>query len=64
MHGALEAARLREEQLRVEAEQASKERDELRWRWNEDAGLWRRREAEVSLWNPTFFSARSRTQTS
>ncbi|KAH0828636.1 hypothetical protein J3R83DRAFT_2980 [Lanmaoa asiatica] len=47
MHGALEGARLREEQLRVEAEQASKERDELRWRWNEDAGLWRRREAEL-----------------
>ncbi|KAG8221555.1 hypothetical protein J3R82DRAFT_1797 [Butyriboletus roseoflavus] len=47
MHGALEAARLREEQLRIGAEQVTKERDELRWRWNEDAGLWRRREAEL-----------------
>ena len=47
MRTALEAARLQEAQLRVEAEQASKERDELCWRWNEDAGVWRRREAEV-----------------
>ena len=52
MRTALEAAHIREEQLRTAAEQASKERDELRWRWNEDAGVWRRREAEVSLWNP------------
>jgi hypothetical protein len=51
MRSALEAAHLREEQLRVDAERASKERDELCWRWNEDAGVWRRREAEVSLWN-------------
>jgi len=51
MRSALEAAHLREEQLRVEAEKASKERDELRWGWNEEAGVWRRREAEVSLWN-------------
>lgn len=48
MRNALEAAHLREEQLRLEAEQASKERDELRWGWNEDANVWRRREAEVS----------------
>lgn len=47
MRNALEAARLREEQLRAEAEQASKERDEIRWGWNEDASAWRRREAEV-----------------
>lgn len=52
MRSALEAARLREAQLRVEAEQASRERDELRWGWNEDAGAWRRREAEV---NPAFY---------
>ena len=54
MRGALEAARMREEQLRVNAEQASKERDELCWRWNEDAGVWRRREAEVRLLVFTF----------
>ncbi|KAF8549198.1 hypothetical protein OG21DRAFT_1606556 [Imleria badia] len=47
MRSALEAARLREQQLRAEAEQASKQRDELRWGWNEDAGVWRRREAEL-----------------
>lgn len=58
MRNALEAAHSREEQLRVDAERASKERDELCWRWNEDAGVWRRREAEVSLWHP---SALSRT---
>ncbi|KAG6373025.1 hypothetical protein JVT61DRAFT_7080 [Boletus reticuloceps] len=47
MRSALEASRVREEQLRIEAEQASKERDELRWGWNEDASIWRRREAEL-----------------
>ncbi|KAG9311385.1 hypothetical protein JVU11DRAFT_8494 [Chiua virens] len=47
LRSALEAAQSREEQLRLEAEQASKERDEFCWRWNEDAGVWRRREAEL-----------------
>ncbi|KAF9223197.1 hypothetical protein BS17DRAFT_880821 [Gyrodon lividus] len=47
MRGALEAARRREEKLRVEVGRASKEYEELRWRWNEDAGSWRRREAEL-----------------
>lgn len=61
MRDALEAARLREEKLRVEAEQANKERDELCWRWNEDAGVWRRREAEVRL--GAFIAVYSPTQT-
>ncbi|KAF9234199.1 hypothetical protein BU15DRAFT_79271 [Melanogaster broomeanus] len=47
MRGALEAARLREEKSNAEAERARKECEELRWRWNEDAGSWRRREAEL-----------------
>ncbi|KAH7890406.1 hypothetical protein F5I97DRAFT_25983 [Phlebopus sp. FC_14] len=47
MRGAMEAARLREEKSRAEAERVSKEYEELRWRWNEDAGAWRRREAEL-----------------
>ncbi|KIJ12740.1 hypothetical protein PAXINDRAFT_101100 [Paxillus involutus ATCC 200175] len=47
MRGALEAARRREEKLRAEAGRSSKECEELRWRWNEDTGSWRRREAEL-----------------
>ncbi|KIJ60782.1 hypothetical protein HYDPIDRAFT_31996 [Hydnomerulius pinastri MD-312] len=47
MRGALEAARLREEKSRAEAERASNECEEIRWRWNEDAGAWRRRETEL-----------------
>ncbi|KIK96615.1 hypothetical protein PAXRUDRAFT_825760 [Paxillus rubicundulus Ve08.2h10] len=47
MRGALEAARRREEKLRAEAGRTSKECEELRWRWNEDTGSWRRREAEL-----------------
>ncbi|KAG1733887.1 uncharacterized protein EDB91DRAFT_1348688 [Suillus paluster] len=47
MRGALEAARLREEKARAEAEHLGKENEELKWRWNEDAMAWRRREAEL-----------------
>lgn len=47
MRGALEAARLREEKARGEAERVGKENEELKWRWNEDMMAWRRREAEL-----------------
>lgn len=46
--GALEAARLREEKYKHDIERYAKECDILRWRWNEDAAMWKRREAEVS----------------
>ena len=49
MRGALEAARLREEKARTEAECMAKENEELKWRWNEDVMAWRRRESEVSI---------------
>jgi len=49
MRGALEAARLREEKARAEAECMAKENEELKWRWNEDVMAWRRRESEVSI---------------
>ena len=48
MRGALEAARLREEKARAEAECLGKENEELKWRWSEDTMAWRRREGEVS----------------
>ncbi|KAG1768887.1 hypothetical protein EV702DRAFT_1143282 [Suillus placidus] len=47
MRGALEAARLREEKARTEAERVGKENEELKWRWNEDTLTWRRREGEL-----------------
>ncbi|KAG1856556.1 hypothetical protein C8R48DRAFT_718569 [Suillus tomentosus] len=47
MRGALEAARLREEKARTEAERVGKENEELKWRWNEDTMAWRRREGEL-----------------
>ncbi|KAG2148208.1 uncharacterized protein EDB93DRAFT_1337216 [Suillus bovinus] len=47
MRGALEAARLREEKARMEAERVGKENEELKWRLNEDTMAWRRREAEL-----------------
>ncbi|KIK42879.1 hypothetical protein CY34DRAFT_804453 [Suillus luteus UH-Slu-Lm8-n1] len=47
MRGALEAARLREEKTRAEAERLGKENEELKWRWNEDTMAWRRREGEL-----------------
>ncbi|KAG2127979.1 hypothetical protein DEU56DRAFT_819726 [Suillus clintonianus] len=47
MRGALEAARLREEKARAEAERVVKENEELKWRWNEDTMAWRRREGEL-----------------
>ncbi|KAG2336144.1 hypothetical protein BDR05DRAFT_971230 [Suillus weaverae] len=47
MRGALEAARLREEKARTEAERVGKENEELKWRWNEDTMTWRRREGEL-----------------
>ncbi|OAX43412.1 hypothetical protein K503DRAFT_765861 [Rhizopogon vinicolor AM-OR11-026] len=47
MRGALEAARLREEKARGEAECMGKENEELKWRWNEDVIAWRRRESEL-----------------
>ncbi|KAI0067121.1 hypothetical protein BV25DRAFT_1835429 [Artomyces pyxidatus] len=47
LKGALEASKMREEKNRGEAERLAKECDMLRWRLNEDSGLWRRREAEL-----------------
>ncbi|THH16302.1 hypothetical protein EW146_g4307 [Bondarzewia mesenterica] len=47
LKGALEAAKMREEKNRLEAERLAKEYEMLRWRWGEDTGQWRRREAEV-----------------
>ncbi|KAG1765541.1 hypothetical protein EDD22DRAFT_880405 [Suillus occidentalis] len=47
MRGALEAARLREEKTRAEADRVGKENEELKWRWNEDTMAWRRREGEL-----------------
>ncbi|KAG2038057.1 hypothetical protein BDR03DRAFT_955649 [Suillus americanus] len=47
MRGALEAARLREEKARADAERVGKENEELKWRWNEDTMAWRRREGEL-----------------
>ncbi|KAG1852848.1 hypothetical protein DFJ58DRAFT_841746 [Suillus subalutaceus] len=47
MRGALEAARLREEKTRADAERVEKENEELKWRWNEDTMAWRRREGEL-----------------
>ncbi|KII85329.1 hypothetical protein PLICRDRAFT_311819 [Plicaturopsis crispa FD-325 SS-3] len=46
MRGALEAARMREEKSRLEAEKWAKECEMVRWRWGEDVGVWRRKEAE------------------
>jgi len=47
LRGALEAARLREEKSRVEAERRAKDYDALSWRWTEERTRWHRREAEV-----------------
>ena len=47
LRGALEAARLREEKSRVEAERRAKDYDALSWRWTEEKTRWHRREAEV-----------------
>lgn len=47
LRGALEAARLREEKSRVEAERRAKDYDALNWRWTEERTRWHRREAEV-----------------
>ena len=49
LRSALEAARMREEKARQEAEHYAKEYEMLRWRWSEDASSWRRKEAEVGL---------------
>ena len=49
LRGALEAARLREEKSRVEAERRAKDYDALSWRWAEERTRWHRREAEVRL---------------
>jgi hypothetical protein len=48
LRGALEAARLREEKCRQDAEKYAKECEMLKWKWGEDVIAWRRREAEVS----------------
>ena len=47
LRGALEAARLREEKSRVEAERRAKDYDTLSWRWTEERTRWHRREVEV-----------------
>ncbi|KAI0309466.1 hypothetical protein OF83DRAFT_62330 [Amylostereum chailletii] len=47
LKGALEASRMREEKQRAEADRLAKEYDAVRWRWHEDLGGWRRREAEL-----------------
>ncbi|KAI0051567.1 hypothetical protein FA95DRAFT_240215 [Auriscalpium vulgare] len=47
LKGALEAAKMREEKNRLEAERLGKECDVMRWRWTEESGHWRRREAEL-----------------
>jgi hypothetical protein len=47
LRGALEAARLREEKSRVEAERRAKDYDALSWRWTEERTRWHRREVEV-----------------
>ena len=49
LRGALEAARMREEKAKGEVERLNRECQELRWRWGEDVGIWRRREGEVGL---------------
>lgn len=49
LRGALEAARLREEKSRAEAECRAKDYDALSWRWTEERTRWHRREAEVQL---------------
>lgn len=38
---------MREEKARGEAEKLGRECHDLRWRWGEDVGIWRRREGEV-----------------
>ncbi|TFY52725.1 hypothetical protein EVG20_g10429, partial [Dentipellis fragilis] len=47
LKGALEAAKMREEKNRLEAERLAKEVDVMRWRMNKDVGSWRRREMEM-----------------
>jgi len=59
LRGALEAARMREEKARGEVERLNRECQELRWRWGEDVGIWRRREGEVSVLLFAFFSTAS-----
>ena len=49
LRGALEAARMREENTKIEVERLGRECQELRMRWGEDVGLWRIREGEVSF---------------
>lgn len=48
LRGALEAARLREEKARQDADRLGRECADLKWRWGEEAGRWRAREGEVS----------------
>jgi len=55
LRGALEAARLREEKSRVEAERRAKDYDVLSWRWTEERTRWHRREAEVRSVEALFF---------
>lgn len=47
LRGALEAARLREEKYRQDAENYVKEIEMLKWKWSEDTMAWRQKEAEV-----------------
>ena len=55
LRGALEAARMREENAKIEVEKLGRECQELRMRWGEDVSLWKMREGEVSLAiSPTF----------
>ncbi|TFY80862.1 hypothetical protein EWM64_g3150 [Hericium alpestre] len=48
LKGALEAAKMREEKNRLEAERLAKEVEMAKWRWSKDAGNWRRREMEMN----------------
>ncbi|KDQ10641.1 hypothetical protein BOTBODRAFT_177922 [Botryobasidium botryosum FD-172 SS1] len=47
LKGALEAARLREDKSRAEAEAARRECETLKWRWSEETRIWRSRDAEL-----------------
>ncbi|KAI0266444.1 hypothetical protein BC834DRAFT_129094 [Gloeopeniophorella convolvens] len=47
LKGALEAARLREEKNRAEAERLAKECDALRWHWAQDVTRWQHHEAKL-----------------
>lgn len=49
LRGALEAARLREEKAKQDADRLGRECADLKWRWGEEAGRWRAREGEVSF---------------